>query len=258
VIISSPQQLRQYQAVAKVSTEILWQLHQKTRAGITPLEIDRLADKLCRQHQVKPNFKGVGSPDNPYQHATCISVNDVVVHGIPQDVPLKEGDLVKVDFGIEQDGWQTDHCFTVGVGTLTDEERTLLRVGRAAVLKAARGAKVGKTVGDLGHLMESTAGKYDFSVTEQYVGHGIGHLLHEEPQIPAWGEPKTGMKLTEGMVLCVEAQVIAGNSDVYTAADGWSVKTRDGSKAVMFEYMVVVGKKQPIFLTPTTAWPLTV
>ena len=257
MIISSPQQLKQYQAVAKISTEILWQLHQKTREGVTPLAIDQLADQLCKKYKVIPNFKGVGSPKNPYQYATCISVNDVVVHGIPQDIPLKEGDLVKVDFGIVKDGLNTDHCFTVGIGQLTEINQTLLEVGRKAVLKAAQQAKVGKTVGDLGHIMESTAGKYDFTVTEQYVGHGIGRSLHEEPQIPAWGEPKDGVKLQKGMVLCIEAQVIAGNPDVYTAADGWSVKTSDGSNAVMFEYMVVVDTK-PIFLTPTMDWSLTV
>ena len=257
MIISSPQQLKQYQTVAKISTEVLWQLHQKTRAGVTPLAIDQLADQLCKKYQVTPNFKGVGSPKNPYQYATCISVNDVVVHGIPQDIPLKEGDLVKVDFGIVKDGLNTDHCFTVGIGQLTEINQTLLEVGRKAVLKAAQQAKVGKTVGDLGHIMESTAGKYDFTVTEQYVGHGIGRSLHEEPQIPAWGEPKDGVKLQKGMVLCIEAQVIAGNPDVYTAADGWSVKTSDGSNAVMFEYMVVVDTK-PIFLTPTMDWSLTV
>jgi methionyl aminopeptidase len=258
MIISSPQQLKQYKAVAKLSTEILWQLHQRTRAGVTPREIDELADKLCRKNQAQPNFKGVGSPHNPYQFATCISVNDVVVHGIPTDVPLKAGDLVKVDFGLVKDGLNTDHCFTMGIGELSDEDQELLEVGREAVLKAARAASAGKRAGDLGHLMENTAIEHDFSVTEQYVGHGIGTKLHEEPQIPAWGEPGTGTKLEKGMVLCVEAQVIAGSSEVYTANDGWSVKTRDGSKAVMFEYMVLVEKNKPVFLTPTADWPLNV
>lgn len=257
MIITSPQQLKQYKAAAKISTEILWRLHEKTRAGVTSLEIDQLADQLCQKYHVRPNFKGVGAPNNPYKHATCISVNDVVVHGIPQDVPLREGDLVKVDFGIAKDGLNTDHCFTVGIGKLSEESKTLLTVGRQAVLKAVGLAKIGSTVGDLGYAMESTAKEFDFTVTEQYVGHGIGRSLHEEPQIPAWGEPKSGDKLTKGMVLCIEAQVIAGNPDVYTAADGWSVKTSDGSNAVMFEYMIIVDK-QPIFLTPTMDWPLTV
>jgi methionyl aminopeptidase len=258
MIITSPQQLKQYREIAKLSTDILWQLHQKTRAGVTSLEIDALADALCRKHGVRPNFKGVGSSRNPYQYATCISVNDTVVHGIPQDVPLQEGDLVKVDFGLEKDGLNTDHCFTVGIGRLSAEDQELLETGREAVLNAARAARSGSATGDLGHLMESIAQEHDFTVTEQYVGHGIGHSLHEEPQIPAWGDPGTGTRLEKGMVLCVEAQVIAGSNEVYTAKDGWSVKTRDGSKAVMFEYMVMADKHQPVLLTPTADWPLTV
>lgn len=257
-MILSSHQLKTYKEIAKLSTEILWQLHEKTRVGVTPLEIDALAEQLCRQHGARPNFKGVGGSVNPYQHSTCISVNDTVVHGIPQAEPLKSGDLVKVDFGLVKDGLNTDHCFTVGIGPISEKDQELLEVGREAVLGAARLAKVGQTTGDLGDFMENTARNHGFNVTEQYVGHGIGSTLHEEPQIPAWGDPGAGVKLKKGMVLCVEAQVIAGSNEVYTARDGWSVKTRDGSKAVMFEYMVIVEQKRPIFLTPTADWPLIV
>lgn len=258
MIISSPQQLTQYREAAKISTEILWQLHQFTKAGVTPLAIDTLADKLCREHGVKPNFKGVGHKKNPYAFATCISVNDTVVHGIPQDIPLMEGDLVKVDFGIEYKGLHTDHCFTVGIGKLNNRDMKLLTTGHHAILTAAKRAITGKYTGDLGHIMETTAQQEGFTVTQQYVGHGIGHSLHESPQIPAWGDPGTGAQLQKGMVLCVEAQLLAGDNEVYVADDGWSVKTSDGGKAVMFEYMVVVGDKKPEFLTPTEFWPLLV
>ncbi len=258
MIIESEKQPKQYREVAKLSTEILWQLHQKVAVGVTPLEIDRLADELCAQHGVTPNFKGVGSQDNPYQHATCISVNDAVVHGIPTDQPLMEGDLVKVDFGMNYQGLNTDHCFTVGVGEVTAEDRKLLTVGRQAVLKAAQSAIAGKTAGDLGHLMESIADQHGYTVAKEYVGHGIGKTLHERPQLPAWGKPGTGEKLMEGMVICIEAQLIDGDNELYTAEDGWTVKTVDGSKAVMFEFMVLVGKDKATFLTPTMDWPLVV
>ncbi|HEX9817950.1 MAG TPA: type I methionyl aminopeptidase [Patescibacteria group bacterium] len=258
MIISSAKQLKQYRTAAKISTEILWQLHQKTAKGVTPLEIDALADRLCRQHNVRPNFKGVGSPQNPYQHATCISVNDTVVHGIPQDVPLMDGDLVKVDFGIEYEGLNTDHCFTIGIGELTNTDTRLLTIGRSAVLAAAKNAIAGKQTGDLGNIMETTARKNGFSVTKQYVGHGIGRSLHEEPQLPAWGKPGTGTKLMKGMVLCVEAQLLAGGDEVYVAPDGWSVKTQDGGRAVMFEFMVIVDSSKSEILTQTMAWPLLV
>jgi methionyl aminopeptidase len=255
MIISSAKQLAQYQTAAQISTEILWQLHEKTAKGVTPLEIDQLAGQLCEEREVMPNFRGVGPKDNPYQYATCISVNDTVVHGIPQDKPLQEGDLVKVDFGLIYQGLNTDHCFTVGIGKVTKEDKKLLTVGRQAILQAARSAKPGEHTGNLGHLMQQTAYKNNFSVTRQYVGHGIGRSLHEDPQIPAWGEPKTGTTLKKGMVLCVEAQFLAGEPEVYTAEDGWSVKSEDGKNSVMFEYMVVVDE-QPLFLTQTADWPL--
>lgn len=257
MIIPSPQR-RQYREAAKISMEILWQLHQATRIGITPLEIDALADRLCRQHGVRPNFKGVGEAHNLYQHATCISVNDVVVHGIPQATPLVAGDLVKVDFGLEYQGLNTDHCFTVGLAPVSADDQRLLETGRAAVAGAAALAKIGAHTGDLGHFMETTARNQGFTVLKQYVGHGIGTTLHESPQLPAWGEPGRGERLREGMVLCVEAQLIAGSNEVFIDSDGWSVRTRDGSRSVMFEYMVVVGRDTPEFLTPSQDWPLIV
>lgn len=257
MIVRSPEELHAYRKVAQLSTHILWKLHQKAAEGVTPLEIDALAEKLCKDNGARPNFKGVGSPKNPYQHSTCIAVNDVVVHGIPQNEPLKKGDIVKLDFGLEKDGFNTDHCVTVVIGGFASEEdRKLVEVTKAAVLKAAHLARVGKRVGDLGYAMESTAYSAGFTVAEQYVGHGIGATLHEEPQIPAWGDPDSGQKLREGMVICVEAQVIAGSNDLYTDADGWSVKTRDGSRAAMFEYMVLVGRKEAEILTPTMDWAL--
>ncbi|MCC6710760.1 MAG: type I methionyl aminopeptidase [Candidatus Pacebacteria bacterium] len=257
MILKSQQEIDQYTAVAKLSTDILYQLHQFTNEGITPLEIDALADKLAKEAGARPNFKGVGGPRNPYQYATCISVNDTVVHGIPQNIALKQGDLVKVDFGIEKDGYNTDHCFTVVIGGyLSEEDELLMKIGRKAVLKAAQAAKAGVRTGDLGNIMESTVMAKGFTVVEEYVGHGIGHTLHDEPQLPAWGDPDTGAKLKAGMVVCVEAQIIAGDNLLYTDRDGWSVKTRDGSKAVMFEYMVLVGEKSAKILTPTMDWSL--
>lgn len=257
MILKSAEAVRQYREVAQLSTQILWQLHQKTQAGITPLELDALAEKLCTQNGAKPNFKGVGSRHNPYKHSTCISVNDTVLHGIPTNIPLQKGDLVKLDFGLEKYGINTDQCVTVVVGDFTsDADKKLLETGKAAVLKAVQLVRAGRRVGDLGHAMESVAVAEGMSVTRQYVGHGIGLSLHEEPQIPAWGRRGDGPKLREGMVICVEAQVIAGSDEVFTAPDGWSVKTQDGSKAVMFEYMVLVGKKGGEILTPTVDWPV--
>lgn len=255
--INSDHQLAKYQAVGKKSAEILWQLWEATLEGVTPLEIDHLAERLCQKYGVSSAFKGVGSKKNPYRHVTCINVNDGVVHGIPSTIPLQKGDLVKVDFGIVDDGFYTDHCFTKSIGEPSSEDLRLMNVARQAVQNAARQAIAGNQVGDLGFTMQSIAEKAGFCTVKEFVGHGIGFTMHDEPQIPAWGQKGKGLTLKRGQVLCVEAQVIASADDgVYMAEDGWTILSESGAKAAMFEYMVVVQEKKPVFLTQTLDWPL--
>jgi methionyl aminopeptidase len=258
MIIQNDQQLATYQEAGQLSTQILEQLRQAVKVGVTALEIEQLAVDLCQQHQVKPVFQGVGPKDNQYQYATCISVNDTVVHGIPDERPFQAGDLVKVDFGIEYQGLMTDHCFSLGLEPVSVQDKQLLQVARQAIQQAAQHALVGRQVGDLGSIMQTTARKHGFTVAKEFVGHGIGHTLHDQPQIPAYGRVGTGPKLKSGMVLCVEAQVLAGDDGLYITEDGWTVKTCGGHKAAMFEYMVVVAEKEPIILTPTFDWPILV
>lgn len=257
MIIKTAAELERYKAIGTKSTKILRQLFEATKAGVTPLEIDALADKLCLAEKVTPCFKGVGSKKNAYQWATCISVNNVVLHGIPDDQPFQKGDIVKVDFGINDQGWLSDHCFSKSIGEPSAEDLKLLKATRKAVLASARKAIVGNRIGDLAYTMQSTVEQAGMSVVKEFVGHGIGKTLHDEPQIPAAGRPRTGAVLKEGMVLCVEEQVIAGKDDrIYMAKDGWTILSNSGRKSAMFEYMVVVGKKEPVFLTPTMDWPL--
>jgi methionyl aminopeptidase len=257
MIINSDHQLARYQEIGKKSTDILWQLWQATVEGVTPVEIDKFAEKLCQKNNVIPAFKGVGSKKNPYRYTTCIGVNDGVVHGIPTDIPLAQGDMVKVDFGIIEDGFYTDHCFTKSIGKPSEEDLRLMKVARRSVQEAARKAIIGNQVGDLGFTMASVAEKAGFSTVKEFVGHGIGFTMHDEPQIPAWGKIRSGLTLRRGEVLCVEAQVIASEDDgIYMEEDGWTIKSISGAKAAMFEYMVVVQARKPVFLTPTLEWPL--
>jgi len=254
MIIRTNKELDRYQKAAQISTKILGEVRLAIKEGGTPLQIDALADKLCEQYHVKPNFKGVPGAKSVYQHATCISVNDAVVHGIPDETPFKKGDLVKVDFGINYQGLNTDHCFTVGVGELSKEDAKLVYTAKKAVQTAAKKAVVGKTTGDLGHTMQSMVEKAGFNVVREFIGHGIGRSLHESPELPAHGQPKMGTPLIEGMVLCVEAQVVAGSPRLYTEKNCWTARTVDGKKSAMFEYMVVVGKSKPVLLTKTMDW----
>jgi methionyl aminopeptidase len=255
--IRSAQELKRYQQAAAKSMIILKKLFDATVAGTTPQQIDHLADQECQKLGVIPCFKGVGPKNNKYHWATCISVNDTVVHGIPDDRPLKKNDLVKVDFGINDRGWITDHCFSKAIAKPKPADQQLLTVARKAILAGANLAVVGKKIGDMGAIIQEIIEKAGFSVVKEFVGHGVGHTLHDAPQLPAYGRPGTGADLKEGMVLCVEAQVLGSQSDqVYVDDNGWTVKTVDGSKAAMFEYMVVVGKKKATFLTDTRSWPL--
>ncbi len=256
MIISNQTELNRYQDLTKLSTQILRQLYDAIKVGVTPLEIDRLADQLIKKNHVQAAFKGVGQPRNPYRFATCISVNEVVVHGIPNERPFQQGDIIKVDFGIKAGGLITDHCFSVGLAPMSSSDEKLLKVSLQAVKEASQLAIVGQTTGDLGFAQEMVILKGGCNVAKGFIGHGIGHTMHDDPQLPAYGQRRSGEYLVEGMVLCVESQVLAGEDDLELAADGWTIKTKDGSKAGMFEVMVVVGRKRPIVLTPTLDWPI--
>lgn len=259
MIVSNSRELKAYQKVANLSTSILKTLKDALKPGIYPIEVDNLAKKLCQENGVKPSFQGVGHKGNVYDFATCISVNDTVVHGVPsKTIKLKVGDIVKLDFGIISQGLFTDQCVTVAIGKLAPKSEKLINTAKKAVLAAVAKAVSGSTTGDLGHTMHSIAKSEGFDVLKQYTGHGIGKVLHEPPTIPAHGQPGTGTTLKKGMVICVEAQLVTGSDQVYVAKDGWTVKMSDGGNTAMFEYMVVVDKRKPKILTHTLDWPITV
>lgn len=258
MIVKSAAKLATYKKATQISTKILAKLREAIKPGIYPIELDKLAGKLCKRYEVKSSFKGVVNGNLTYGFNSCISINDEILHGIPNHQrKIQVGDLVKIDFGIIHQDFYTDHCFTVGVGRVSTEDQKLLEVGREAVLKAVKLAKPGNRAGDLGQAMHSTAYQAGFETLKQYVGHGIGRSLHENPEIPAFGQENSGTELKKNMIICVECQVVAGSDQVYVENNGWTVKTTDGNKGVMFEYMVRVDQK-PEILTQTQNWPLTV
>ncbi|MDZ7586908.1 MAG: type I methionyl aminopeptidase, partial [Patescibacteria group bacterium] len=200
----------------------------------------------------------VGGKHAAYQHATCISVNDTAVHGIPSRTEkLQSGDIIKIDFGIIYQGFYTDFCVTVGLKHLTPAQTKLIQVAKKSVRDSIKQAIPGHTTGHLGSVMQAVAKKSGFDVLKQYTGHGIGRTLHESPMIPAHGIPGEGEVLQPGMVVCLESQLVFGSDQVEVGADGWSVKTVDGGPVAMFEYMVVV-QDQPLVLNPTFDWPIIV
>lgn len=255
MIISKPKEERILREASNISVDILKQLGSELREGITPLDIDGKAGFLCKEYGVKPAFKKVKG----YNFNTCISVNEVAVHGVPKDIPFKKGDLVSIDFGIFHKGIYTDHCWTWSIGEPSKENEKLLLAGRNAVENAVLKAVVGNRTGDLGYEMEEEARKNGYNTLKMFVGHGIGKTLHDNPEILAYGKPNTGDVLVDGMVVCIECQVVDDTGDdVRIDEDGWSAKTVNRGNSVMFEYMVIVRKEKPQILTDTFNWDIVV
>ncbi len=250
MIITKENDLKTLQEATEISVNILKKLGESIKEGVSPIEIDNIAVLLCKENKVKPAFKRVRG----YNYNTCISVNDVAVHGIPKDVPFINGDLVSIDFGIIYKGFNTDHCWTWSVGKTNKDNEKLLKTGREAVENCIPLALTGNYTGDLGHEMERVAKENGFNILKMFVGHGIGKTMHEIPDIPAYGKKGTGSRLVTGMVICIECQVVNDTGRVYIDTDGWSAKTENGGNSVMFEYMVMVDNKSPIVLTDTLKW----
>ncbi|MEI8281036.1 MAG: type I methionyl aminopeptidase [Armatimonadota bacterium] len=212
----------------------------------TPNELDALADKLIRDEGGVPSFLGYRG----YPAATCISVNNVVVHGIPTDDPLKEGDIISLDFGVVKDGWHADGAWTFAVGTISADAQKLMNVTRESLLQGIAKARPGNTIGDIGAAVQKYVESHGFGVVRDLVGHGIGQKLHDEPHnVPMFGKPGKGEKLREGMCICIEPMINQGSWRVNTLEDGWTVVTADDKLSAHFEHTVAITKNGPVILT---------
>jgi methionyl aminopeptidase len=216
--------------------------------GVTPRELDGIAVDLIRRAGAVSSFKGYspGPGYPPFPAVTCISVNDSVVHGIPDDTPLASGDLVSVDFGLSIRGWHGDSALTFGVGELAEEAQRLSEVTRLAMWDGVTAARVGGRIGDIGHAVQSRVRQEnpEFGVVREFTGHGIGRRMHETPpDVPNFGRPGRGERIEHGLVIAIEPIVSAGSSRVVELDDGWTVKTSDGSLAAHWEHTVAITKQ---------------
>ena len=233
----------------RIIRSILAELRETVRPGITTLDIDRLAEERIREEGGVPAFKGYPhrGDGHDFPGTVCASVNDEVVHGIPsRTVALREGDIVSVDLGILWQGYFGDAAETFAVGRVSPDARRLLDVTREALVLATEQACVGRRVSDIGHAVQQHVEAAGMSVVREFVGHGIGSKLHEEPQIPNFGPPGRGVRLAPGMVLAIEPMVNAGRPEVVlSASDGWTARTADGSLSAHFEWSVAVTELGP-------------
>jgi len=221
------------------------ELQQAVRPGITTKELDQIADDFIRKQGALPSFKGY----HGYPASICASVNEVVVHGIPNDAPLNEGDIVAIDIGANIHGFHGDSAWTWGVGQISETARKLLDVTEQSLHQGIAQARTGNRLSDIGHAVQNYVESNGFSVVREFVGHGIGQQMHEDPSIPNYGPPGRGPLLKTGMTLAIEPMVNVGTYKTRTLADGWTVVTADSSLAAHFEHTVAVTENGPEILT---------
>jgi methionyl aminopeptidase len=238
IICRSQAEIEKLRRVNQLVGRILAELKQLAAPGVTTLEMDRLAEERVRAAGAQPAFKGY----HGYPNTICASVNEQVVHGIPSDRKLAEGDVLSIDMGAKLDGYFGDCAVTVPIGRVAPEAATLLRVTEEGLFRGIEAVKPGARVSDIGAAVQEHVEQHGFSVVREFVGHGIGTSLHEEPQIANYGPGGRGPRLSEGMVLAIEPMVNAGSPAVKVLADGWTAVTRDGSLSAHFEHTVVVTK----------------
>jgi methionyl aminopeptidase len=232
----SAAELERLARVNGLVARVLSELMSAVRPGVTTRQLDELAERRLREGGAVPAFKGY----HGYPATICASVNEQVIHGIPNDRPLAEGDILSIDLGAKLDGFFGDSAVTVPVGRVSPEAERLLAVTRESLERAIAVVKAGARVHDIGAAVQQHVEAHGYSVVREFVGHGIGTALHEEPQIPNYGTPGRGSRLAEGMVLAIEPMVNAGKAAVKVLTDGWTAVTRDGSLSAHFEHTVAV------------------
>jgi methionyl aminopeptidase len=246
IIRKTPEQIEKMAAAGDILVRCLKMLESKTRAGVTTKELDAAAEKFIRSQDAIPAFKGYRG----FPGSICASPNSMVVHGIPGRYELERGDLLSIDVGVVKDGWVADAATTVPIGPVSPEARRLLDVTTASLFAGVEQMRAGNRLGDVSSAIQRAVEAEGLSVIRTLVGHGIGQEMHEEPQVPNFGEAAKGPELEEGMVLAIEPMVNAGGPLVRMDDDGWSVYSEDGSLAAHFEFTVAVTADGPRILTP--------
>jgi methionyl aminopeptidase len=224
-------------------------VHEAVRAmirpGVTTSQLDVLASDVTRKHGCRPSFLGY----HGFPATICTSANSAIVHGIPDDYTLKDGDVISIDAGAIYEGWHGDAAFTVAVGDVPGNVQQLLDVTEEALWNGLRQSRVGKRLGDIGHAISSTAEPFGFGVVQEYVGHGIGRQMHEAPNVPNYGTQGRGLKIKTGMALAIEPMFNIGGPETAVLKDEWTVVTADGSLSAHFEHTVLITEDGPIVST---------
>jgi methionyl aminopeptidase len=245
IIRKAASEIERMARAGEVVAETLALVGEHIRPGVTTKDLDELADEFIRSRGGIPTFKGYRG----YPASICASPNSMVVHGIPGPYALRDGDLLSVDVGVTLDGFVADSAYTFAVGEITDEAERLLEAGQAALAAGIEQCRAGNRLSDISHAVQVATEREGFSVVRSLVGHGVGRSMHEEPQIPNYGEPGRGPLLAAGMTFAIEPMITAGGPDVVLHDDEWSISTADGSLAAHFEHTVAITADEPQILT---------
>tara|TARA_Y100000590_G_scaffold57876_1_gene60959 strand:- start:15102 stop:15863 length:762 start_codon:yes stop_codon:yes gene_type:complete len=234
----------------QIVADTLDMLTEHVKPGASIIDLDEMAETFIRNQGGRPAFKGyMGFPAT-----LCVSVDDEVVHGVPNDRVLKEGQIVGIDCGAEKDGYYGDHARTFAIGKVSNDKQKLMDTTRESLMRGIAAAKPGNYVSDIGHAIQSYVEKFGYSVVRELVGHGIGSELHEEPQVPNYGQPKQGYKLREGMCIAIEPMINMGVKEVKTDSDGWTIRTADGEASAHFEHTIAITAEGPEILSKGEAF----
>lgn len=246
IILKSAAEIEAMKEAGRLSAKALRVAGELCRPGASTWEIDEAVEAVIRDEGGVPAFKGYAG----FPASICASVNDEIIHGIPsKDVVLREGDIISIDTGAVVDGWVGDNAWTFAVGTVSPQKKRLLEVGEKCMWAGIEAAQVGNRLGDVGHAIQSVAEAAGYGVVREYVGHGIGRNMHEEPNVPNYGRKHRGIELLPGMVLAIEPMINQGTHRTRPMPDGWLVCTRDGKPSVHFEKTVAVTPDGPVLLT---------
>ncbi len=249
IFLKSRAEIETMRRASAIVAEVLEALKEMVQPGVTTLELDEVAERLTYEKGATPAFKGYAVAGKVFRHSLCTSVNEEIVHGIPSDRILKDGDILGMDFGVVYEGFYGDSAVTVGLGRVSAEAERLMRVTETALNEGIEMLREGNRLGDLGSTIQGIAERSGYSVVREFVGHGIGKRLHEEPPVPNYGDAGKGCRLRAGMVLAVEPMVNAGKKEIRILDDGWTAVTRDRSLAAHFEHSIAVTEDGPYVLS---------
>lgn len=251
IYLKTEDEIELMRAANQLVAQTLAEVGKAIQPGVTTAQLDRLAEEFIRDHGAEPTFKGFPNPyGGPFPGSICTSVNEVVVHGVPSEQAiLRDGDIISVDCGTLLNGYNGDSCYTFMVGEVSEEVQRLLRTTKEALYKGIEAAVAGHRVGDISYAVQTHCEAQGYGVVREFVGHGIGKEMHEDPQVPNYGRRGQGKQLKNGLCIAIEPMIAMGTYEVYMMPDKWTIKTRDGKPAAHFEHTLAIHHGKPEILS---------